>query len=218
MAPYFSTCTKKEKTAVSSPWCLTSLDSITFPQALKSATYYDLNTDAGYPALHRALTNQPRVEKLPLGQSTKRLPSLGSVESQVFALLIACPDPLPLELVACVAGQDVARLSTTLQRLRSKGVIAIAESTLLLATRNVDGIRNLSDDEMGAALRAALDFLKTHPNAEGRAQIRNVVTLQRAANLKIAAAAVSPHISNYSIISEILRQQAPGAGGSSSLH
>ncbi len=161
------------------------------PQALKSATYYNISTDAGYTALHRALTNQPRVEKLPLGQSTTRLPALGSVESQVLALLIACPDPLPLELVACVAGQDVARLSTTLQRLRSKGVIAIAETTLRLATRNVDGIRNLSDDETAAALSAALDFLKTHPKAEGRPQMRNVVTLQEAANIEIAAATVS---------------------------
>ena len=162
------------------------------PQALKSATYYDLSTDAGYPALHRALTNQPWVEKPPLGELTTRVPLLGPLESTVSALLVACPDPLPLELVARVAGQDATRVSTTLQRLRNTGVLAIADNAILLKTRNVDGIRSLSDDEVGVALGAVLDFLKKHPKAAaGRAQLRNVVTLSRAASMNTAAAVVS---------------------------
>ena len=161
------------------------------PQALKGATYYDLSTDNGYTALHRALTNQPRVEKPPLGQLTKRLPSLDPIESKVVALLITCPDPLPLPLVARVTHRDATRLSTTLQRLRDKDVISITENAPLLTTRNMTGTRNLSDDEVSMTLAAALDFVEGHPSVEGRAQIRNVVTLQRAANMKTAPAVVS---------------------------
>ena len=161
------------------------------PQALKSATHYDLSTHKGYVALHRALTNQPQVEKPPIGESTKRLPSLTPTEARVGALLTACSDPLPLELVARVVGENATQLLTTLQRLRKKGVITITENTLLLATQNVDGIPNLSHEEVGFALDAALDFIEAQPNAEGREQLMNVAALHKAANMAVSAAAMS---------------------------
>ena len=46
------------------------------PLVLKSATYYDLGTDDGYQKLHRALTNQPRVQRRPVGAIRRRLPNL----------------------------------------------------------------------------------------------------------------------------------------------
>ena len=161
------------------------------PQALKSATYYDLSTHNGYVALHRGLTNQPQVEKPPVGEPTKRLPSLTPTESHVGALLTTCSDPLPLELVARVVDQDATQLLTNLQRLRERGVIAIADNTLLLSAPNADGIPGLSHQEVGFALDAALDFIKAQPNTEGRAQMRNVVALQKAANIAVSATAVS---------------------------
>ena len=43
----------------------TDIDHI--PLELKDATYYDVGTDSGYAKLHRALTAQPLVERIPVG-------------------------------------------------------------------------------------------------------------------------------------------------------
>ena len=66
------------------------------PFVLKDATYYDISQQDGYCALLRALTNQPRVERPPLGPIPKLRPNLDPQESDVAALLRLCPDPLPL--------------------------------------------------------------------------------------------------------------------------
>ena len=167
----------------------TDVDHIPF--VLKSATYYDLSTDAGYRELHRALTNQPRVERLPLGPIPRRLPDLDPGESEVMTLLYLCPDPLPLEVVARGVGQEVTKVATTLQRLVQIAVLKIEEDAVRLEARTADGIPVPSDNLVGSALEAALDFFKNHRDAAGRAQMMNVVALSKAADIHTAATQVS---------------------------
>ena len=161
------------------------------PLVLKSATYYDLSTNSGYSELYRAMTNQPRLEKQPLGPILRRLPDLDSGESKVMALLSLCPDPLPLEVVSRVVGQGVTEAATTLQRLVQIAVLRIEEHVVRLEARSAEGIPVPSDNLAGLALEAVLDFVKNHRNAAGRAQMMNVVTLAKTADIDVAAAQVS---------------------------
>ena len=167
----------------------TDVDHIPF--VLKSATYYDLSTDSGYRELHRALTNQPRVERLPLGPIPRRLPDLDPGESEVSALLRLCPDPLPLAVVARGIGQEVTKVATTLQRLVQIAVLKIEEDAVRLEDRTADGIPVPSDNVVGSALEAALDFFKNHRDAAGGAQMMNVVALSKAADIHAAPTQVS---------------------------
>ena len=161
------------------------------PLVLKGATYYDLSKADGYSRLHRALTNQPRVVRRPVGPVTKRLPDLDSDESKIVALMHLCPDPLPLEVVARVVGKDVAGVVTTLQRLVQTAVLKVENDVVRLADRSSDGIPAPLDESVGAALEAALHFSRSFQNAAGRTQMLNIVTLATAASLHNAAAQVS---------------------------
>lgn len=80
----------------------TDIDHI--PLELKDATYYDVGTDSGYAKLHRALTAQPLVERIPVGPVRKHLPLLAPPEREAVTLVGMCPDPLPIEVVARAAG------------------------------------------------------------------------------------------------------------------
>ena len=161
------------------------------PFVLKSATYYDVSTDSGYRRLHRALTNQPWVIRRPLGPIPRRLPDLNPGESEVTALLRLCPDPLPLEVVARVLGREVTEVAPTLQRLVHIALLKVDEDAVRLEARSADGIPVPSNHVVGSALETALDFVKNHRDAAGRAQIMNVVTLAKAADIHAAFAQVS---------------------------
>ena len=161
------------------------------PFVLKSATYYDLSTNPGYRALHRALTNQPRIIKRPIGPIPKRLPDLEPGESEITALLYLCPDPLPREVIARVLGQNVAEVATTLQRLVSSADLKIDKDAVRPEAQPAAGIPVASNNVVGSALEAALDFVENHRNAAGRAQMMNVVALAKAADIHAAAAQVS---------------------------
>ena len=161
------------------------------PPVLKNATYYDLSTDAGYSGLHRALTNQPRFVRRPLGPIPKRLSDLDPHESKATELLHLCPDPLPLEVIARVVGQEVSEVATTLQRLVNIDVVKIEQNVVRREERSADGIPVPSDNVVGSALEAALDFVKNHCNAAGRAQIMNVVALAKTADIDVTPTPVS---------------------------
>ena len=161
------------------------------PFVLKDATYYDLSKQDGYSALHRALTNQPRIERPPLGPIRRHLPALEPRESAVAALLHLCPYPLPLEIVARVVGQQATEISTTLQRLIQTSTLEIREDTVHLCNRSLDDIPAPSSDLMGAALEAALDFTENHRNTTGPGQMMNVVALMKAADIDTASTQVS---------------------------
>ena len=141
--------------------------------------------------LHQALTNQPRVEKPPLGPILRRLPVLDPGESDVLALLRLCSDPLPIEVVARVLGKNTTEVATTLRRRVLTAVLDVGTDTVRLEDRSLDGIAVPSDNLVGAALGAALDFVENHRNAAGRAQMMNVVTLMKTADIHTAAAQVS---------------------------
>ena len=161
------------------------------PPVLKNVTYYDVSTDAGYSGLHRALTNQPRIVRRPVGPIPKRLPDLDPNESKATELLCLCPDPLPLEVIARVVGQEVTQVATTLQRLVNIDVIKIEQNVVRLEDRTADGIPVPSDNLVGSALGVALDFVKNHRDAVGRAQMMNVVVLARTANIDVTPTPVS---------------------------
>ena len=161
------------------------------PFVLKSATYYDLSTQDGYAELNRALTNQPRVERPPLGPIVKRLPDLDVRESDVAALLELCPDPLPLEVVARVVGQQAVQLRTTLQRLLKSGTLEIRNETIRLNHRSAGGIPAPSNDLVRIALEVALDFVENQRNATSRGQVMNVVALMKTADIHTAPTQVS---------------------------
>ena len=161
------------------------------PVVLKNATYYNVGTKNGYALLHRALTNQPRVQKPPIGPMRRHLPVLDSDESVATALLRLCPDPLPLDIVARVVCKDVTQVVTTLKRLIDMDVVAIDKDTIRLNPRFADEIFEASGNLVGAALEAVLDFVGNESHAAGRAQMMNVVTLANAADIDTAAAQVS---------------------------
>ena len=161
------------------------------PFVLKSATYYDLSKEEGYFALHRALTNQPRFQRPPLGPIPRRLPDLDPLESNVTALLRLCPEPLPIEIVARVVGQQAKVLATTLNRLVRTAVLEVGHETVRLNDRSADGIAAPSHDLVGVALEAALDFVLNHRNATRRKQMINVVALMKAADIHTTSAQVS---------------------------
>ena len=173
------------------PVVLTHADVAHIPFVLKSATYYDLSTQDGYGDLHRALTNQPRVEKPPLGPLVRHLPDLDVRESAVAALLDLCPDPLPLEMVARVVGQQAIQLPTTLQRLLKSATLEIRNETVRLNDRSVDGLPAPSSDLVRTALEVALDLIENHRNATSRGQMMNIVALMRAADIHTAPTQVS---------------------------
>ena len=166
-------------------------DVIHIPLALKSATYYDLSKEDDYRALHQALTNQPVVEKPPLGPIPRRLPALDPAESDVLALLHFCSDPLPVEVVARVLGRKTNEVATTLRRLVLTAVLEVGTDAVRLQDRSVHGIAAPSDNLVGAALGAALDFVENNRNAAGRRQLMNVVALMKAADIATASAQVS---------------------------
>ena len=161
------------------------------PFVLKSATYYDLSTKEGYNQLHRALTNQPRVQKSLIGPMRRHLPDLGSDESAVLALLNLCPDPLPLEVVARVVHKDVTQVATTLEQPVDIEVFAIDKHAIRLNHRTADGIPVPSNNVVGSALEAALDFFKNRHDAAGRAQMMNIVALSKAADIHATPKQVS---------------------------
>ena len=161
------------------------------PLVLKSATYYDLSTDSGYRELHRAMTNQPRVTRPPLGPITMRLPDLDQRESDVCGLLRLCADPLPVEVVARVISQEVTGIASALEKLVELAVLKIDEDEVRLEARSADGIAVPSAKAVGSALDAVLDFVKNHSDAISRAQMMNVVELAKAADIKVAPKPVS---------------------------
>ena len=173
------------------PVVLDKADVDHIPSVLKSATYYDLSTDFGYRELHRAITNQPRVTRPPLGPITMRLPDLDRSESDVCGLLRLCPDPLPAEVVGRVIGQEVAGIAPALQKLVELAVLKIDEDEVRLEARTADGIPVPSDNVVGSALEAALDFVKNHRGAAARAQMMNVVALAKAADIHVTPKPVS---------------------------
>ena len=166
-------------------------DVVHIPLVLKSATYYDLSKDNGYRALHQALTNQPCVEKPPLGPMFRHLPVLDRRESDVTVLLRLCPAPLPVEVVADVVGQETPEVETTLQRLVLASVLDVGNEAVRLEDRSADGIPLPSDELVGTALEAELDFVENHRNTKGREQMMNVVALMRAADIHTASPQVS---------------------------
>ena len=162
------------------------------PPALKSATYYDLSTEDGYDGLHRALTNQPRIERPPIGPVRRRLPDLTPDESKVTALLTLCPDPLHRDIVAAVINEEVTDVEVALQRLVRIGVLKFEDD----AVRHVgptpdDTPAPTEEDLLRSSLEAALDFVRDHSVAESRSQIMNVVSLALAADISTAAVSVS---------------------------
>ena len=161
------------------------------PFVLKDATYYDLSKQDGYRALHRALTNQPRVERPPVGPILRLLPNLDPQESDVVALLRLCQDPLPLAIVARVVGKQPAEIPTTLQRLVQTSALEVRNATVHLNDRSSDDIPAPSGDLVGTALEAALDFVENHRNGNRRGQMMNVVTLMKAADIHATSTQVS---------------------------
>ena len=160
------------------------------PQALKSATYYDLSTDDGYDRLHRALTNQPLIRKPLIGPMRKHLPNLEADESKILALLNLCSDPLPLEVVARVVHKDVGLVATTLKRLIASDIVVIENSTARLKSRPAGRMPEASKDTVGATLEALLDFVEKHQRA-GQLQMMNIAMLAKIADIGVAAAQVS---------------------------
>ena len=160
------------------------------PLVLKNATYYDLGTDDGYQKLHRALTNQPRVQRRPVGAIRRRLPDLYPYELSVTALLYLCPDPLPIDVVARVVDESASKVTRTLQRLIEIAVLRVQDGAVQLEDRSVDGIPEPSGSSVHVALDAALRFVENHRSA-GRVQMMNIVTLARVAHVPTSAAQVS---------------------------
>lgn len=160
------------------------------PPALKGATYYDLSTGDGYDLLHRALTNQPKTLKPPIGPIRRQLPELEPDESAVLALLNLCPDPLPLEVVSRLVRQDVHLVPTTLSRLVAQEIVVIAEDTVRLEIQSANEMPDASEDSIGAALKSLLDFVQSQHGA-AQSQMMNIATLAKAADIGTAAAEVS---------------------------
>ena len=177
-------------------------DTIYIPTVLKSATYYDVSTESGYRELHRALTNQPRVEKPPLGQIPTRLPDLDPYESTISALLRLCPDPLPFEIVGRVLNHEITEVTTRLQRLVRRDVLTIDNDTVRLKDSTAEEIPEPSEYVVISALEAALDFANRNNNKVGRAQMMNVVKLAMTADIRTAAVLVS---STFRIIQSFLK-------------
>ena len=184
------------------PVVLNQADVDHIPSLLKGATYYDLSTESGYRELHRALTNQPRVSRPPLGTVSRRLPHLDASESNVSALLSLCPDPLPIEVVARVIGREASQVPTALKRLVQIGFLKIEETTVSLVDRSADHIPNPSIRLVTLALGAALNFITGHRNATRRAQMMNVVKLAMTADIQTASVQVS---STFRIIQSYLK-------------
>ncbi len=184
------------------PVVLDQADVDYIPSLLKSATYYDLSTESGYGELHRALTNQPRVSRPPLGNVPRRLPRLDACESRASALLSLCPDPLPIKVVARVIGREIAQVPTALQRLVQIGFLKIEETTVTVEDRFSDGIPDPSKRLITLALEASLNFIKDHHNATRRAQMMNVVKLTMTADIRTASVQIS---STFRIIQSYLK-------------
>ncbi len=165
-------------------------DTAHIPDTLKGATYYDLSCEDGYSALHRALTNQPRVERPPLGPVVPRLPDLEPCESDAMALLRVCPEPLPREVVARVLDQTVVELETTLHRMVQAGFVKFDSGTVRLEDPSSAGIAEPSGSVVESALGAILDFIEKNRSA-GRAQCLNVVELAMVADLRTASVQMS---------------------------
>ena len=160
------------------------------PLVLRDATYYDLSTADGYTLLHRALTNQPKIQKTLIGPMRRHLPDLEPDESVIVALLNLSPDPLPLEVVARVVGQDVGLLEKALDRLVAQGFAVIEADTVRLEVLSANGMPDTSGNAVGAALTALLDFV-TNQNGAAQSQMMNVATLAKAADIGTVAAEVS---------------------------
>jgi hypothetical protein len=198
------------------------------PLELKDVTYYDLSTHEGYDRLHRALTNQPLVERSPLGPMRKHLPTLASPERDAIALLALCPDPVPLSVIARSTGNSVTEIAAGLKTLVEKQFVSIEGEVANLGDRSVSGLPSLSSEAVGLALEATLDFIQHHQrDALGSAQLMNAVTLTRKADVQASFRQVSRAFSvlhpllkaggNKRIVLEIARRsieasRAPGRG------
>jgi len=98
---------------------------------------------------------------------------------------------LPVEVVARVLGKKTNEVATTLRRLVLTAVLEVGTDAVRLQDRSVHGIAAPSDNLVGAALGAALDFVENNRNAAGRRQLMNVVALMKAADIATASAQVS---------------------------
>ena len=161
------------------------------PLELKNATYYDLSAADGYTRLYRALTHQPLVERRTLGAVRRLLPRLAPSESPIVALLGLCRDPVPLEVIARGVGQPAKEVETTAERLVTTNVATIEDGSARLVDRSAQGITDISDEVVGSALGAMLDFVGHKHRNHARAQMMNAVDLARAADIRIASAHVS---------------------------
>lgn len=132
---------------------------------------------------------QSSLSRLPFPDSATSSfsPDVSSRKGEITALLHLCPDPLPVEVVDGVFGKeatDIAR--TTLQLLLQDAAIAIEQDVVRLETQAGDRIQSPAPSVVSSALEAALEFVKKHRDAAGRAQLMNVVALAKTADIEAA--------------------------------
>ena len=123
------------------PVIFSEKESVHIPIVLRGATYYKLNTEEGYEALYRHLTNQPRVSSLNLGNYDQCHHSSASRISSI---------PFGMCRIRAIRSLQVARRSLNnyvkcLQRarlrrcpsLRLYAVLAVSERHRLLSNMHI---------------------------------------------------------------------------------
>ena len=162
------------------------------PIELRDVTYYDLNTDSGYESLFRRLTHQPRLQPRTAPNVRKYLPTLVPHMGKAMALLRLCPEPIPLDVIARITDRAVEKLRKELQPHLDARVLALMGDTARMVDRSAEGIPEISNDVIGVALEAILDFIKRDErHTNNRPQIMNAVILARAADLHRSSVQVS---------------------------
>ena len=159
------------------------------PLELADTTYCNLATPDGYTQLHRILTNQPLVERPPIGPLRRRLPVLSPNESDSVALLSLCPKPLPLDVIS--RATRVPDVETTLARLTRTEFVDIDNGCARIVDRSPDDLPAVPDALPAAALGALLDFLEARSGAPPRDQVINATILQETARTGEASASVA---------------------------
>ena len=177
------------------------------PLVLRSATYYvigkDPGADKGYIALHRALTDQPLVRRPRLGALRKHLPDLDVTDSRLMGLLGACPNPLPIPIIARALGHTTTETAALLTRVQPFGVARFEGDLVYVSDRSVDDIPSLVDAVGTPALSAILDTIESGGRSQAsRKQVMNAVALARTVDIRTAHVEVSR---TFRVIQSILK-------------
>ena len=136
--------------------------------------------------MHRRSSSSSPPPRLPFFDDTV---ASRNDESDVFALLAHCPDPLPLAVIA--RALQIPNATTTLAPLIRANSVSVENDSARLLDTSTATHSHISGALICTALEAILEFLEDRPGPARRDQVLNAITLQETAPLPGASIHVS---------------------------